>query len=91
MGGDAGTGEAQPRNMGAVLGRGLFLPQGIHRISSSSPSAAIKTLSQIKYGIFRLTTRFLEHSPNTSPPTNLKKVIYPAVLTPNFVCKKIFP
>ena len=32
-------------------------------------------------GIFRLSTRLLEHPPVTSPPTNLKKVTHPASLT----------
>ena len=38
-------------------------------------------------GIFRLSTRLLEHPPGTSPPTNLKKVTHPASLTQNFAHK----
>lgn len=38
-------------------------------------------------GIFRLSTRVLEHPPVTSPPTNLKKVTHPASLTQNFAHK----
>ena len=38
-------------------------------------------------GIFRLSTRLLEHPPVTSPPTNLKKVTHPASLTQNFAHK----
>ena len=77
--------------MGAVLGQGPVSSSRNTQNIIFEPSAGIKTLSQIKDGIFRLTTRFLENSPNTLPPTNQKKVIYPALLTPNFVCRKIFP
>ena len=38
-------------------------------------------------GNFRLSTRFLEHCPIISPPTNQKKVTHPAALTPNFAYK----
>ena len=39
----------------------------------------------------RLSTRFLEYHHATSPPTNQKKVIYPAALTPNFANKNFPP
>ena len=43
--------------------------------------------TQVKDGNLRLSTRFLEHRPVTSPPTNQKKVTHPAALTPNFAYK----
>ena len=47
--------------------------------------------TQVGDGNFRLSTRFLEHHPLTSPPTNQKKVTHPAVLTPNFAYKNFSP
>ena len=44
---------------------------------------------QVEDGKFRLSTRFLEHRPVTSPPTNQKKAIHPAALTPNFAYKNL--
>ena len=38
-------------------------------------------------GNFRLSTRFLEHHPITSPPATQKEVTYSIVLTPNFAFK----
>ena len=40
--------------------------------------------TQVEDGNLRLNSRFLEHCSVTSPPTNQKKVTYPAALTPNF-------
>ena len=48
--------------------------QGIDIAISFISSAASKTSSQIEDGKFRLRTRFLEHHPVISPPTNQKKV-----------------
>ena len=42
------------------------------------------TPAQVEDGNFRLSERFLEHRPVTSPPTNQKKVRHPAALTTNF-------
>jgi len=38
-----------------------------------SSSAGTKAPTQVEDGDFRLSTRFLEHCPVTSPPTNQKK------------------
>ena len=42
-------------------------------------------------GKFRLSTRFLELHPVTSPPTNQKKVTRPAALLPNSAYKNFPP
>ena len=39
--------------------------------------------TQVEDGNFRMSTRFLEHSSDASPPTNQKKVTQSAALTPN--------
>ena len=46
---------------------------------------------QVEDGKFRLSTRFLEHHPVTSPPTNQKKVTCSAALLPNFTYKNFPP
>ena len=43
--------------------------------------------SQMEDGNFRLSTRFLEHHPVTSPSINQKKVTHPTAITPNFALK----
>ena len=40
--------------------------------------------TQMEYGNFRLSTRFLEHCLAVSPPVSKKKVTHLAALTPNF-------
>ena len=68
-------------------GRVLAPPQGIHRTISLSSSAGTKAPTQVGGGNFSLSSRFLEHRPVTSPPTNPKEVTHPATLTPNFAYK----
>ena len=46
--------------------------------------------TRVEDGKLQMNRRFLEYSTDTLPPTNQKKVIHPAVLTPNFVFE-IFP
>ena len=55
----------------------------LHTSISLSSSAGTKGPTQVEDGKFRLSTRFLEHRPVTSPPTNQKKVTHPTALTPN--------
>ena len=50
-----------------------------------------KALTQVEGGNFRLSPRFLEHRPVTSPPTNQKRVTQPAALTPDFAYKNVSP
>ena len=50
-----------------------------------------KAPSQVEDGNFRLSTRFLEHCPVTSQPTNQRKATHPAALTPNFAYKNFSP
>ena len=64
----------------------LVPPERIYIISLSSP-VGTKTPTQVEDGNFRLSTRFLEHLPVTSPPTSQKKVTHPAALTPNLPLK----
>ena len=47
--------------------------------------------TQVEGSNFRLGTRFLEHHPVTSPPTNQKKVTHPAALTSNFAYENFSP
>ena len=42
-------------------------------------------------GNFRLSTRFLERHPLTSPPTNQRRITCPAALPTNFAHKNFFP
>ena len=60
--------------------------RNIHNTILSS-STGTKVSTQVKNGNFRLSLRFLEHCPVTSPLTNHKNVIHPAALTPNFAYK----
>ena len=50
-----------------------------------------KASAQEEDGNFRLNTRLLEHHPDTSPPTNQKKVTHPAALIPNLAYKTFSP
>ena len=55
-------------------GRVLVPPQGMCLTIPLSYSAGNKAPTQVEDGDFRLNTRFLDHHPVTSPPTNQKKV-----------------
>ena len=55
-------------------GRVLVPPQGIYITIPLSSSAGTKVPTQEEDGSFRLSTRFLEHHPVASPPTNQKTV-----------------
>ena len=63
----------------------------MHKNISLSSSPGTKALTQLEDGNFRLSTRFLEHHPVTSPPTNQKKVTHPAAHTPNFTYRIFSP
>ena len=69
--------------------RDLVPPQRTYITIFLSSSVGTKAPTLVKDGNFRLSTRFLEHHPVTSPPTNQKKVIHPAALTPNFAHKNL--
>ena len=56
-----------------------------------SSSAGTKASTQVEDVNFRLSTRFLEHRPVTSPLTNQRKVTHPVALTPNFAYKIFSP
>ena len=56
-----------------------------------SSSAGTKAPIQVEDGNFMLSTRFLEHRPVTSPPTNQKKATHPAAQTSNFAYKDFSP
>ena len=71
--------------------RVLVPPQGIYRTISLSSSAGTKVPTQVEDSNFRLSSRFLEHHPVTSPPTNQKKVTHSTALTPNFAYKNFSP
>ena len=58
------------------------IPSQVAPITVSLSSAGTKAFNQ-KEDNFRLSARFLEHHPVTSPPANQKKAIPLAVLTPN--------
>ena len=73
-GGNAETKEKQSRNNSAKLGRVLFPPQGTDIAISLSSSAGTKAGIEVQDVNSKLSTRFLEHCPVTSPPTNQKKV-----------------
>ena len=52
----------------------LVPPQEIYITITLSSSVRTKAPTQVEDGNFRLSTRFLEHRPVASPPTNKKKV-----------------
>ena len=70
-----------------LWGRVLVPPQGLYITISLSSSVGTKVPTQVEDGNFRLSTRFLEHRPVTSPPTNQKKVTHPEAFTLNFAYK----
>ena len=75
------------RNNSAALGQG---PGSSSRDTPNNVSELFcrtKAPTQVEDGNFRLSPRFLEPHPATSPPTNQKIVMYPAALTPNFAYK----
>ena len=59
----------------------------VHNNISLSSSTGSKIPAQVEDGNLRLSTRFLEHFPVTSPPTNQRKVMHPAALPQNFAYK----
>ena len=74
-----------------VLTKVLVPPQGIKQYAfeflwrDSSPT-------RVENGKLQMNRRFLEYNTDrVQPPTNQKKVIHPAVLTPNFVFKIFSP
>ena len=89
-GGNAETKEDQGRNNSAVIKQVLVSPQGIYIFLRSLSGTKVPT--PIENGNFRLSTRFLgNHHAVASPPTNQKKVICPAAITPNFAFKNSYP
>ena len=80
-GGDTET-EEDESNGGTTLGQG---PCSYSRNMHNNVFEFCRTggPTQVEDGNFRLSSKFLEHHPVASPPTNLKKVTHPAVLTPN--------
>ena len=54
--------------------RALVPAQGIYMTKPSSSSVGTRVPTQVEDGNFRLSTRFLEHCPVTSPLTNQKKL-----------------
>ena len=80
----------QSRDNSAAWIRVLIPPQGINRTIwhiSLSSSTGTTVPTQVEDGNFRLSIRFLEHHPITSPPATQKEVTYPIALTPNFAFK----
>ena len=73
-GGTAETREVQSRNNSAKLDRALVPPQGTDTAISLSSSAGTRAGTEVQDGNSKLSTRFLEHGPGTSPPTNQKKI-----------------
>ena len=61
------------------------------RNSIFSSSAGTEDPTQVEDGSSRLSTRFLEPRPVTSPATSQKKVTHPAALTPSFAYKNFSP
>ena len=89
-GGNAETKEEQGRNNRAVIKQVLVSPQGIYIFLRSLSGTKVPTPTE--NGNFRLSTRFLgHHHAVASPPTNQKKVICPAAITPNFAFKNSYP
>ena len=73
------------------MGQGLgSSSRNIHN-NIFEPLCRTKAPTQVEDGNFRLSTRFLEHLPTTSPPTNQKKVTHPAALTTNVAYKNLSP
>ena len=71
--------------------RVLVPPQGIYLNNISLSSfAGTKAPTQVEDGNFMVSTRFLEHRPVTSPPSNQKKVTHPAALASDFAYKNNF-
>ena len=68
-------------------GKVLIYLQGIYITISLISSAGTTAPTQVEDGNFTLSTRFLEHCPVTSPPTNQKKATHPAAPTPSFAFK----
>ena len=71
-------------------GRVLVPPQGIYITVSLTSSAETKSPTQVEDGNFRMSARFLEHHPVTSPPTNQKKLTT-CSLHPKFDFKTVSP
>ena len=86
--GKRGKAERKSRDNRTAMGQGPgFCSRNIH----NNPSAGSEASVQMEGGNLRLSTRFLEYCPVTTPPNNQKKVIHTAALTPNFAYKNFFP
>ena len=75
--------EEQSKNDSAALGKGPGSSSRNINNNIFELFYTTKAPTQVEDGNFRLNTRFLEHRPATSPPTNQTKVTHPAALTPN--------
>ena len=73
-GGDAETRAEQWRNNSAALEQGVFLLKEYTEQDLWVLLQELRPPTQVEDGHFRLSTRFLEHRPVTSPPTNQGKV-----------------
>ena len=85
------TREEQSRNKRDSWGRVLVPPQRIYNTTSLSSSAGTKAPIQVEDGNFRLSPKFLELHPVTSPPTNQKKSHTLFSPHPNFCLLKTSP